>query len=92
MKPPAVIVNIARGPIINQSDLLLALQNHTIRGAGLDVFTAEPSDSTPDPEIVALAQLENTIVTPHIAFHTYEVPDKLGAELVSIIKRCIERA
>lgn len=92
MKSSALIVNIARGPIINQTDLIEALTSSQIRGAGLDVFAAEPTGTTPDSEIITLANLPNTVVMPHTAYLTFEANDKLGAELVADIKSCIDGA
>jgi phosphoglycerate dehydrogenase-like enzyme len=60
MKPTAYLVNTARGPIINQDDLLAALQQGRIAGAGLDVFATEPL-----PADHPLTQLENVILAPH---------------------------
>ena len=62
MKPTAVIVNTARGPIIDERALIEALRNGTIAGAGLDVLEQEP----PDPDNPLLA-MENVVVTPHVA-------------------------
>lgn len=67
MKPNAFIINTSRGPIINQKDLVQALEEHKIRGAGLDVFEEEPLKST-DP----LCNFDNVILTPHSAFYTEE--------------------
>ena len=60
MKSTAQIINIARGPVIDENALIRALQNNEIAGAGLDVFNTEPlpSDST-------LWQMPNVIITPH---------------------------
>lgn len=62
MKESAIIVNIARGPIINQPDLIEALQQGKIAGAGLDVFEKEPL-----PEDNPLWDMPNVSFTPHIA-------------------------
>ena len=66
MKPLAYIVNTARGPIINESALITALQENWIAGAGLDVFEEEPKIS-PD-----LIKMDNVVLTPHIASATWE--------------------
>lgn len=65
MKRTALLINTARGGIVNEKDLLFALQNKIIRGAGLDVLEQEP----PVREHPLLtAKLDNLIVTPHIAW------------------------
>jgi len=67
MQPSAVIVNCARGGIIDERALQAALIGGTIRGAGLDVFAVEPS-----PEENPLFALDNVILSPHIAGVTAE--------------------
>ena len=60
MRPTAYLINVARGPIVDQAALIEVLQKRRIQGAGLDVFEEEPIDPG-DP----LLKLENVIVTPH---------------------------
>ncbi len=62
MKPKAVLVNTARGEIIDQRALVRALSERTIAGAGLDVLDPEPP-AADDP----IFSLENVVITPHIA-------------------------
>ena len=66
MKSSAYLINIARGSVIDESALLIALQQKRIAGAGLDVFDNEPN---PNP---ALFGLENVLLTPHIGSATSE--------------------
>ncbi|MBP1144861.1 MULTISPECIES: 2-hydroxyacid dehydrogenase [Pseudomonas] len=66
MKPGAILVNIARGPIVDEPALIEALQNGTIRGAGLDVYEKEPLSESP------LFQLKNAVTLPHIGSATTE--------------------
>jgi D-3-phosphoglycerate dehydrogenase len=62
MKPTAVLINTARGPVINEPDLVDALLNHEIAGAALDVFEIEPL-----PKTSKLRQLDNVLLAPHNA-------------------------
>ena len=68
MKRSAILVNTARGPIVNESDLIEALREQRIAGAGLDVFDVEPL-----PFGHPLTQLDNVVLTPHCAGITPEV-------------------
>jgi glycerate dehydrogenase len=72
MKPTAYLVNTARGPVINQDDLIAALTDGTIAGAGLDV-------QDPEPPVAGspLYTLENVILTPHIGWKREESRQRL---------------
>ncbi|MGA7562146.1 MAG: D-glycerate dehydrogenase [Desulfobaccales bacterium] len=64
MKPTAILINTARGPIIKEDDLVAALGSRTIAGAGLDVYEFEPQMAQ------GLAELDNAVVIPHIGSAT----------------------
>ncbi len=65
MKPTGVIINVGRGPVIDQAALVRALTARQIKGAGLDVFETEPLPPG-DP----MYSLENVLLSPHCADHT----------------------
>jgi D-3-phosphoglycerate dehydrogenase len=67
MKPGAILINTARGAIVDEAALLEALETQRIAGAGLDVFTVEPL-----PPGHAFARLPNVVLTPHCAGITPE--------------------
>ena len=66
MKPSGILVNISRGPVVDEAALIEALQHGTIRGAGLDVYEKEPLSESP------LFQLKNAVTLPHIGSATTE--------------------
>lgn len=68
MKSSAILINTARGPIVDEAALIEALQSRRIAGAGLDVFDVEPL-----PPGHALTRLDNAVLTPHCAGVTPEV-------------------
>ena len=68
MKPSAVIVNAARGPVVNTKDLAEALKNGVIAGAALDVYDGEPPLDANNPILC----VPNTMLLPHIGFATKE--------------------
>jgi len=83
MKPKIVIVNCARGNIIDENALIKALENNNVGGVGLDVFSSEPID-----ENSPILKFSNVITTPHIAGLTGEAffeMSKMAAEGVEAI-------
>lgn len=72
MKPTAFLVNTARGGIVNEQDLYLALKEKKIAGAAMDVFVNEPLQQSP------LLELPNFIATPHMGAYTYEALREVG--------------
>ncbi|MBK1809647.1 hydroxyacid dehydrogenase [Clostridium sp. YIM B02505] len=68
MKKDAILINMARGPVVDSDALAEALNSGIIAGAGIDVFEAEPPVASSHP----LFSSKNTLVTPHVAFATSE--------------------
>ena len=85
MKNTCFIINTARGCILNQEDLIWALDNKVICGAGLDVFTDEPPKKT-DP----ILSTNNLIFTPHNSALTLECRIRMGIETIKNITSFIE--
>ena len=77
MKPTAILVNVARGPIVDEAALVEALNAGHISGAALDVFEDEPL-----PEGSPITQCEQVVLTPHIADMTPEGLDLLNQGVV----------
>jgi D-3-phosphoglycerate dehydrogenase len=75
MKPTAFVINTARGGLIEDRDLLLALQNNKLAGAGLDVFMSE-SDPSYQHVTQELAAMPNVIAQPHSGASTREGLDR----------------
>ncbi len=72
MKPTAILINMARGGIVDEPALIAALKSHVIAGAAIDVFAVEPL-----PADSPLRDLPNVILTPHMIGHTYEAHHSL---------------
>jgi lactate dehydrogenase-like 2-hydroxyacid dehydrogenase len=72
MKPTAILVSTARGPVVNEAALAEALQNRTIAGAGLDVFEREPEVHP------LLLKLDNVVLAPHIASASIDTRRKMS--------------
>lgn len=95
MKDTAVLINTARGPVVKEEDLITALKEGMIAGAGLDVFENEPVDVN-NP----LLHMENVIATPHCAWYSLRALDnvqrKTAEEVVNVLQgnepfHCVNR-
>ncbi len=80
MKPDAYLINTARGDIINEQDLIEALENNRIRGAGLDVYDKEPNVPS------SLTNLTNVFLLPHLGSATEETREAMGFRVLENIK------
>jgi D-3-phosphoglycerate dehydrogenase len=84
MKPGAIILNCARGGIIDETALYQALKNGVIGGAGLDVYEVEPPKENP------LRELENVILTPHLGASTEEAQVEVALDVARQIVDVLE--
>jgi D-3-phosphoglycerate dehydrogenase len=80
MKPNTIIINAARGGIVDENALYEAMKSGKIRGAGLDVFSQEPPKNSP------LRELDSVSLTPHIGASTLESGERVGIAVVDIVK------
>lgn len=78
MKSSAILINMARGPLVNERDLVTALKEGMIAGAGLDVISVEPMRS--DNPLLEIQDSGKLIVTPHIAWATGEARQRVVDE------------
>jgi glycerate dehydrogenase len=83
MKPTAILINTARGGLVDEAALAEALKNGTIAGAGFDVLTNEPPK---DGNILLDLKLPNLIVTPHVAWASVEAMQILADQLIDNIE------
>lgn len=84
MKSSAILINVARGPLVNEKDLVAALQEGVIAGAGLDVISVEPMKE--DNPLMQIQDSTKLIVTPHIAWATGEARQRVADETCLNIK------
>ena len=83
MRPGVRIVNAARGPLLDEDALLAALRSGKVAGAALDVFVDEPYSGP-------LLELDNVVVTPHLAASTGEAQDRAGVIVAEQVAAALE--
>ena len=84
MKPSAMLLNTARGPLIDEQALLNALTHNSIAGAALDVLSQEPP---PSNHPLLKYQGDNLIITPHIAWAAKEARQRLVIMLANNLSK-----
>jgi D-3-phosphoglycerate dehydrogenase len=86
MKKGALLLNVARGGVVNEGALLDALQSGHLGGAALDVYDQEPlrKDSP-------LRQLPNVVMTPHLGASTAEAQQNVAVEIAEAVRNCLSR-
>jgi D-3-phosphoglycerate dehydrogenase / 2-oxoglutarate reductase len=80
VKPGVLIVNAARGGIVNEHALAMALKDGRVGGAGIDVFATEPCTDSP------LFGFPNVVVTPHLGASTHEAQEKAGTQVARSVR------
>ena len=79
-KPGVIIVNAARGGLVDEAALADAVSSGHVRGAGLDVFSTEPCTDSP------LFELPQVVVTPHLGASTAEAQDRAGTDVAASVR------
>jgi phosphoglycerate dehydrogenase-like enzyme len=87
MRPTAFLINSARGPIVNEDDLIAALEARQIAGAALDVFDQEPL-----PDDHRLRRLDNCLLTPHLGYNVEELLRAFYTETVENVAAYLKGA
>ena len=88
MKRNAILINVARGPVVNDADLAEALNNGTIAGAGLDVLGVEPMEK--DNPLVLIKDSRKLLITPHMAWASVESRQRCFDEVFENIRAFME--
>ncbi|UZE14893.1 D-2-hydroxyacid dehydrogenase family protein [Pseudomonas sp. B21-053] len=81
MKPTALLVNTARGPIVDEAALIKALQKNHLAGAALDVFDEEPL-----PELHPFRTLDNVLATPHVGYVSRQNYQQFFSQMIEDIQ------
>lgn len=82
LKEGSVLINAARGTVVDIDALVTRLEAGTLRGAALDVFPEEPASAS-DPFVSPLCKFDNVILTPHIGGSTSEAQENIGTEVAN---------
>jgi D-3-phosphoglycerate dehydrogenase len=85
MRPGAILVNAARGELVDTDALVAALESGRIAGAGLDTFAPEPP-----PADSPLWRLPNLVATPHVGANTHEARVRMGTQVMQQVIDCLD--
>ncbi|EMY33454.1 D-isomer specific 2-hydroxyacid dehydrogenase [Arthrobacter crystallopoietes BAB-32] len=85
MKPSALLVNVARGPIVDQGALYAALAERRIAGAGIDVWWGTPAGGRVPPSEFPFEELDNVVLTPHHSGHARRTFERRAADIAANI-------
>lgn len=88
MKKSAILVNVARGPVVDEQALYTALEENMIAGAGLDVLTKEPMSE--DNPLINIKDGKKLIITPHMAWASVEARTRCIQEIVKNIESYLD--
>jgi D-3-phosphoglycerate dehydrogenase len=80
VKPGVIIINAARGGLVDEDALTVALKDGRVGGAGIDVFASEPCTDSP------LFAFDNVVVTPHLGASTHEAQEKAGTAVARSVR------
>lgn len=81
MRPDAILINVARGPIVDEDALFTALSTGRLGGAGIDVWWGAPEGTSAPGPVARFAALNNVVLTPHHSGHAREVFEKRAADI-----------
>jgi phosphoglycerate dehydrogenase-like enzyme len=87
MKPTAVLINVARGPVVDQAALYAALAGGVIAGAAIDVWWGAPEPARTPPADFPFADLDNVILTPHHSGHARSTFERRAEDIAGNIAR-----
>jgi glyoxylate reductase len=85
MKRTAFLINTSRGQVVNERDLIVALKNKLVAGAGLDVFQKEPLSKTSP-----LTKMQNVVLLPHIGSASIQTRSRMGDAAVRNLLEVLE--